>query len=265
MKNRSRAAKINTAIGLIATFCVALAVASYIWQGNKPENKLSGDDSFFTGDIRGGASNNTPKNEPPKTTPGNFPPSLNRAVAFTPQAPTANWDTLHNDACEEASVIMAHFYFSNAKVNETKIAAATVETEITKLTEWQDDNLGYHLSIDTPEVKRMAEEVYGLKTKIIRNFSEADLKQELADNHLIILPADGRLLGNPNFRPPGPPYHMLVIKGYDSSGFITNDPGTRLGHNYPYTYDVLYDSTGEYDHSTKAVDTSNKQALVVWK
>ena len=41
---------------------------------------------------------------------------------------------------------------------------------------------------------------------------------------------------NPNFKDGGPNYHMLVVTGYDATGFVTNDPGTRLGQNFHYDY-----------------------------
>jgi hypothetical protein len=58
---------------------------------------------------------------------------------------------------------------------------------------------------------------------------------------------------------------MLVIKGWDSKGFITNDPGTRKGRNYPYTYETLYSASGAWSHNLNAVDTGDKTAIVVWK
>ena len=57
--------------------------------------------------------------------------SLLIPVPFTPQAPTANWDTLHNEACEEASAIMAWRYFEGD--GRTRIPADEVEAQITKL------------------------------------------------------------------------------------------------------------------------------------
>src|SRR5688572_5442442 len=41
-----------------------------------------------------------------------LPKTLLLKVPFTPQAPTANWDELHNEACEEASSLMAAAYFN---------------------------------------------------------------------------------------------------------------------------------------------------------
>lgn len=189
-----------------------------------------------------------------------IPPTLQLNVSFTAQAPTANWDELHNDACEEASVIMAWAYFNNI----TSLPPATVEREIDKLTEFQQTNFGYYLSVTTEETARMAREVYGLKTEIAAYSTEA-IKQALAEDKLVIVPAQGQLLGNPNFRAPGPPYHMLVVTGWDSTHFITNDPGTRNGFNYRYSFEVLRNAAGNYSHTTKTVDTSEKEIIIVSK
>src|SRR5687767_2969126 len=55
----------------------------------------------------GGQASTTPAPSQPK-----IPGTLSLPVPFTPQAPTGNWDTIHNEACEEASAIMANAYFS---------------------------------------------------------------------------------------------------------------------------------------------------------
>jgi len=195
-----------------------------------------------------------------KSPSASIPPTLQLAVPFTAQASTGKWYDLHNEACEEASVIMAWAYFNNI----TSLPPAVVEREIQKLTEWQQTNYGYYLSITTPETARMIRDVYGLKTEIT-TMSQDVIKEALAEDKLVILPAQGQLLNNPNFTPPGPPYHMLVITGWDSTHFITNDPGTRNGSKYRYTYETLYDATGNYSHSTKLVNTSEKQIIIISK
>lgn len=186
--------------------------------------------------------------------------SLAITVPFTPQAPTANWDELHNEACEEASAIMANAYFSNIDT----LPASYVESQIEKLTEWQNDNYGYHLSIDTTETANMIEKVYNLKASVI-NISEQVIKKSLAEDKLVIIPTNGQLLKNPFYKTPGPPYHMLVITGYNETEFITNDPGTRRGLNYTYTYETLYESTGNWSHKNSVVDLKDKKIIIVSK
>lgn len=193
-----------------------------------------------------------------------IPSTLSLPVPFTPQAPTGNWDQLHNEACEEASSIMANAYFSG--MTDVTLKPEFVEQQITSLTQWEQNNFGYFLDINSQEVVKMITANYNLQAKVVEgNFTSDDIKKELTQNHLVLLPADGKLLGNPNFRNPGPPYHMLVLKGYVGNQIITNDPGTRKGLNYPYTFTTLYQANGNFDHATHEVDLTDKNYIVVWK
>lgn len=201
-----------------------------------------------------------PQAEQPKPSSTPTSSTVKLKVPFTAQAPTANWDELHNEACEEASAIMAYAYFNNI----TSLPPAVVEEEIQKLTEWQKENYGYYLSINTQEAARMIREVYGLSTEIVE-MSEPTIKQALADDKLIVFPAQGQKLGNPNFTAPGPIYHMLVITGYNETNFITNDPGTRKGFNYTYSYKTLYGAAGNWSHDDHAVNQGDKKIIIVSK
>lgn len=189
-----------------------------------------------------------------------IPQSLALDVPFTPQAPTANWDELHNEACEEASAIMANAYFNGI----SSLPPAIVEKEIEKLTKWQQENFGYNLSINTQEVTEMINANYDLKTELVA-MNEATIKKALAENKLVLLPINGQMLGNPNFKQPGPIYHMLVITGYDEENFITNEPGTRKGLNYKYSYETLEAATGNWEPGPHEVDLKDKRIIIVSK
>ena len=218
------------------------------------------------GGARGGISSDhnselpTESNSPLART---IPNSFLLSVPFTPQAPTANWDELHNEACEEAVAIMAYEYFSEN--TSTTLDPKQVEARIGLLTDWQQQNLGYNLSITTEETANMIESVYKLKTKIINNFTETDIKQAISEDKLVILPANGRLLNNPYFKSPGPIYHMLIITGYDEQGFITNDPGTKRGYNYRYSFSTLYKASASWIHKIQTTNTDIKNIIIVSK
>lgn len=201
--------------------------------------------------------------ESPQSKILNLKSSIVLPVPFTPQAPTGNWDELHNEACEEAGAIMAYWYFYSDTV--AALSPKLVEKEIEKLTNWQQKTFGYYLSVSSQEIARMIKEVYGLNTEIKTDYTEADIKKALAEGKLILFPANGRLLGNPYYKRPGPIYHMLVIKGYNEQEFITNDPGTKRGLNYPYTFEVLYNANGNWDHAKKSVKLDEKNIIIVWK
>lgn len=203
-----------------------------------------------------------------------LPAVLNLSIPFTPQAPTANWDELHNEACEEASAIMSAAYlldlpasFSgpDMKTKIEKLSVDFVEGEIAKLTTWQDKNFGYHLDTTAQETAQMIEGVYGLKTIVQEDYTWQDIKDQLNLNHVVILLVNGQIISNPNYKRPGPIYHMLVVRGYNHLGLITNDSGTRLGRNYSYTFDTLHQAGVDWDHLTDTIDQSKKMMIIVFK
>lgn len=161
--------------------------------------------------------------------------SLLIPVPFISQAPFALWDDLHNEACEEASMIMADAYFKKSGL--TKELA---EKKIQEIVKWQTE-YGYTYDITAREVVEILSAYYGLNAELDDKVTVENIIGVLNNKKLIIAPAAGRMLGNPNFRRPGPLYHMLVIKGYDQNKkeFITNDPGTRKGEGYRYSYNTL--------------------------
>ena len=58
---------------------------------------------------------------------------------------------------------------------------------------------------------------------------------------------------------------MLVITGFTEDTFITNDPGTKHGLNYEYSYETLKAATGNWVHLKNEVDLTQQQILIVSK
>ena len=89
------------------------------------------------------------------------------------------------------------------------------------------------------------------------------MKSALANGSPIIVPAAGRELANPNFTGAGPLYHMLVVRGYTDSTFVTNDPGTRNGNGYVYKQKIIMDAMGDWNGGDPA--NGAKVVIVVTK
>ena len=172
--------------------------------------------------------------ETPLKNKESIPTEYNLAVPFAPQAPFANWDLPYQEACEEASLIMAGYFFADKNLDNIKMDA-----EILKLVEWEKNKFGYYQDTNAKEVAQIAKEYFGLKAELDYDTTVSNIKNHLAKNKLVIIPAAGRLLPNPYFSGEGPLYHMLVIRGYTKNHFITNDPGTRRGEGFLYKYDDL--------------------------
>lgn len=185
-----------------------------------------------------------------------LPDSILLEVPFMSQAPFAKWDALHEDACEEASLIMLK-YFSDGKKNISKELA---EEEIQNMIAFEKKNK-YGISITLDELSEIARKYYNLKTgRVEKNITIDDIKKELSDGKPVIVGAAGKVLPNPNFKNGGPIYHMLVVVGYDEKGFITNDPGTRLGEGFRYSFDDLLKSI--HDWNAKNILSGGKNYLV---
>jgi hypothetical protein len=157
---------------------------------------------------------------------------INLSVPFMVQAPHGDWSMPYQEACEEASVLMAAAYVKGEPKSWTKDEA---DLELQKLVVWENKIFGYYEDTTLVETQRMLKEYSGVdSSRILSDPTAAQLRAELAQGNLILVPAYGKELANPNFRNGGPLFHMLVIKGYTKDGFITNDPGTRNGHNFFY-------------------------------
>lgn len=197
------------------------------------------------------------KESPQKATAEEVAEEINLAVPFTSQAPFANWDLPYKESCEEASVLMLDYFYRNLSLNP-----ALANQEILKLVDWQKIKFGAYEDTDAAQTAQMLREYFGYKNvRVQYDISIDDIKKELAQGRPVIVPAAGQLLPNPFFRQPGPLYHMLVIKGYKNGKFITNDPGTRRGADFVYSFDSLYSAI--HDWNSGNVYAGRKAMIVV--
>lgn len=208
------------------------------------------------------ANEEVPSDEMPSETETLVLPSeYNLAVPFSSQAPFGNWDALHEDACEEASIYMVAEYFAGRAAG--KIDPATADTVITDIVNYGEHELGHGLSITSAQTVNLIEAYYdgAYTAEVIADPTIETIKSYLASGYPVIIPAAGRELGNPNFSGEGPLYHMLVLRGYDATHFISNDPGTRLGEGYRYRYDVLMDAIADWTGT--GIDATAKRIVIM--
>ncbi|MFA6304170.1 MAG: C39 family peptidase [Patescibacteria group bacterium] len=202
-----------------------------------------------------------PKDEQPVITPIKIAATINLDIPFTSQAPTGNWAEVFNEACEEASIIMVDHYYDK----QPFISGTETEKEILAMIAWIDKRFGVKtLDINLNQAEQVfAEYLSGYQTKILVEPTIEQIKKELSSGHPVIIPVAGRMLGNPNFRAPGPVYHMLVIKGYTADKFITNDPGTRRGENYLYDYQTIMEAIHDWNNGADILQGA-KRVMVVY-
>lgn len=178
-------------------------------------------------------------------TPVRASSQFNLAIPWTSQAPNAVWDARDQDACEEASIYMVHLFFEG--VGSGLIDSDIADVAIQDLVDGEMKMFGYFESTTAEQTAELIESYYGYSTELIEDPTVEQIKEAILTGHPVVVPVAGQMLANPYFTPPGPEYHMLVVKGFTENGFITNDPGTRHGENWLYEYDHLMNSIHDWN------------------
>jgi len=170
-----------------------------------------------------------------------------QAVPFTSQAPYGGWSDLRQeDGCEEASSIMAVKWAlgeSLSPAEALKGILGSSDYTLKKYKEYRDISV-------TDTVNWIIKDYFNYpNASVKKDITKEEIIAELDKGHIIIAPVNGQLVGNPNYKQPGPPNHMILIRGYDpvKNVFITNDPGTRRGELYEYNTDVFYKAIRAYN------------------
>jgi hypothetical protein len=204
-----------------------------------------------------------PAPEPPASEPVKpAPKSILLSVPFFSQAPFGEWsDLIFQNACEEASIIMAMHW-----VNKTSVTLEQAKQEILTLTEFEDRTYGPAIDRATADAIKMFKDYYNYENVSLRsNIGAEDIKAEILKGNLVIVPLDGRILANPYYTAPGPDHHMLVVIGYDGNKneFITNDVGTRHGEKYRYSEVRFQASLQDYPTGNDLPSVPGQTAMIV--
>ena len=152
-----------------------------------------------------------------------LPAEVKLNVPFTSQAPYKEWVPPYDEACEEASLAMVEFFLDGRSFTPD-IASREIKYLVAL-----EERYKWPVDISTQQVARLASEAYR-RTHYRYSGSDvsiSNIKKLLAAGYPIIIPAAGRELQNPNFQGSGPPYHMLVLTGYNQDNFYAHDPGTQ--------------------------------------
>lgn len=155
-------------------------------------------------------------------------------VPFAMQAPFSNWEMPYQEMCEEAAIVLAAKYYNDEPLDKT-----IMEQELKNIRDWESNEWGIYTDSTAAEIKKMGEAIYKLDIEISEDVSIKNIKDNLKNNHLVLVPTAGRELGNPYFKQPGPLYHILVLRGFTDNSFIANDVGIGKGEGYQYKFQTV--------------------------
>ncbi|MCG8569955.1 MAG: C39 family peptidase [Spirochaetes bacterium] len=172
-----------------------------------------------------------------------LPQYLNIKLPFYPQAPYADWSLPYQEACEEASVLLAANLFNHLRLNRSSF-----NNELLKIVAWENKEFGDYKHTSVEQTAWMVNQYFQLKTKIHENPTIEDIAHIISKGNLIVAPCAGKLLENPYFINGGPRYHMIVIKGYDleKNLIITHDVGTKRGADFTYSWTSLSEAIHDW-------------------
>ena len=210
---------------VMVTFII---IGLFLYLSNKPEPSIG----------------KTLKVETPKPTEDVIvePPKLviNEAsqlnLPYTTQAPFANWN-IHEESCEEAALLMVHYYLIGSQIEIIPPAAAN--QELIDMVSWQKTNYSQEKDLNMSEMGKLATDYYGYKSQVTEDITADNIKQAISEGKPVMVPIITHALGNPYYGP-NPTYHILVIKGYNPTGVITNDAGVKEVKDYFYSWDTLW-------------------------
>lgn len=244
---------------LIGTLIIVIAVGYFINKKNYSSSHTASSPEISPSATLISPSPTLTSESPPPTSQ-NLPNSyLFKNFPFQPQAPFGIWDQLHDEACEEAAVTLVQYWHEGKS-----LSAETMDSEILKMVDWEIKNWGSHKDLMVKETAQMAKGFYNLSLTPDYDITIDDIKKEIAQNHPVIVPTAGRLLGNPYFRQPGPIYHMLVVIGYSGNNIIVQDIGTKRGEHYQYNQAILMNAIHDWNGSPDSIEQGRKAMLVLF-
>lgn len=187
---------------------------------------------------------------------GARPAEMNLAVPFMLQAPKQNWDMPYQEACEEASLLMVRGFLQGKTAD---FGVDEADRQILDLVAYEESK-GYAPDVTLRRLGEIAEAKFGFRPVVKKVTSIDEVKNAIANGYPVIVPASGKALQNPNFRNGGPPYHMVVAKGYLVDGrIVTNDPGTRKGKDYVYGASLFFNAIHDWNEG----DVPNGEKIIL--
>jgi hypothetical protein len=150
--------------------------------------------------------------------------------------------------------------------NKRFISATDAKKAIYAISNFAQKNYGEFRDTSAADTAMIMRDYFDYENIEVKNdITAEDIKRELVNGNLVIVPVNGQKVGNPFYTPPGPVQHMLVIRGYDAEKkeFITNDPGTRHGEGFGYGEGVLESALQDYMTGYKEPIHEARKVMIV--
>lgn len=209
-------------------------------------------------------------------TPEPLRPITVLAVPYTGQAPTGNWDAVHEDYCEAAAVLMVGYWYQKRYIGSDvqTIPPGEAEQKMAEITRWERANFPGH-DLDLNQVASVASNFYNLDGQVVPvgpDDSDA-IRRQIAAGKPVIIPVMTQLLDGQKINPQYTyhrgaqggygVYHVMVLIGYDvnTGEFYADDAGiVPQGKRVSYPWSRL---SAAIDAQTVSSDTAVRQGRLM--
>jgi hypothetical protein len=176
-------------------------------------------------------------------------------VPYVSEAPDGIWSGPWKNACEEAVIAMAEYFYEGQK----EVSIAEDKIFLSKLFEFQDKKYGSNANSDSERNLEIIHANTNFEGVLKVNPTIEDIKNEILAGRPVLGMHRGFDLHNKNipFLATGSSYHTTIVIGFDDEKkhFITNDPGDEIdGKGYEYDYDIFMNSLHDYNFETSLAD-----------
>lgn len=166
------------------------------------------------------------------------PATYDISVPYAPQAPLSNW-TVHEESCEEAAIYMYRAFLEGTTYPGNRVPDAEADTVYRDMKSWQVKNYGKEPDLTMTALGAFAQSYYGYTPHVEKGITADNIKRAVSSGNPVIVPVMTHSLENKMYGP-YTTYHVLLIKGYDATGVITNDAGVGNGVGKHYDWNILW-------------------------
>ncbi|MCX6779926.1 MAG: C39 family peptidase, partial [Candidatus Magasanikbacteria bacterium] len=176
-------------------------------------------------------------------------------VPYTSEVPLGSWAKPWNNACEEASMVMAEsYYFGNESMSKDVAVKYMLP-----LFDIENKIFGSNADSDAARTTKLLNEYLSVSAAIKNNPTLTDIKDQLRQGKPVITFHYAKSIKNPNYRwrVGGSYYHVLIIIGFDdnTNEFIINDSGDdKTGASHRYSYDLIMSTLHDFNFKNHQAD-----------
>ncbi len=180
-------------------------------------------------------------------------------VPFIKQIPTGHRnDPRQKDGCEETSILMALAWARGGSIPPEE-----AERDIVNLSEYERVMFGFYQDTSIEDTAKLMQDYYGYtKLEVKQNINSENIKQELAQGNLVIIPVNTRLTRMRMYKN-GPPRHTLVAVGYDDRDDTITVHDSAYGAFRTIPAAVLDRALSNYWSGNHRPDTNPGKAMLV--